>query len=288
MNQRSKIILDAFADWSEHCKREYHEKYEDPTILSEIERTDRLAKEAYKQFQATDFLNNYPEWQAAKTNFLQVAERYFRLHIHEGYTSVAHQLSMIEFHDEEWSKLRTQLENCKEQSTLNLLIDEIDRKVESLVAKPEFSPFDEFVTQKSRTVAYFNNAKSTASRSEFGYAATFRDLGEAFALQHFENLFPKRGAPKKFLGNPDTYRYWQFKKIVALASEALEKNLLKPTSTREVCLLVMGEENQLAEFNRNQVIRWALEEYFSAGNITAEGFLNSMSRGKKKRERQEK
>ena len=275
MDERAKIILSEFADWAIDCRNAYDERYEDSKILETTKELTRIAKEALLKHYETDILRDYAAYQDTRDTFLDASYQYFRLRVSEGYEATESAIWELNQQEGNWTKIKGDIQNSLNLSEIKQALKSNCLKI-PLLSESKHS-FAEIQNDALKTI---ETCRQSEHDSRYGQSAVFERLGKAYAEKIIADQLPKkRGAPKKSR-SPDTYRSFQFGKIVDRVSNALQGKEENPTTAHELCHLLLGDEEQVSSFDRKEEIKWAMKHYFRASNMTPNGFLNSISRGK--------
>lgn len=277
MDERTNLILSVFADWAADCQEEYKKRYEDPLILDEMERLKATVVQALSVHSETDFSDNYELYHKTKDIFMEAAYQYFKLRVWEGYDATGFVIWELEEQEQKWGEIISDTEKCQNLDELSATLS-INNLSIPLLSKDTFT-FKEIREDALRIIGV---CKDQEHDNQYGRSAVFERLGMAYAERLISDHLPnKRGAPKK-RNSPDTYRSFQFGKVVNRISEILQNAGQTPATAHEICHLLLGDKEQVSSFARHEDIRWAMKNYFRASTMTPNGFLNSISRGRRK------
>lgn len=282
MDSRSKLILDCFAEWAEDCRAQYIERFDNPVHKSHIAELTKRASESYIVYRDLNIFDDYLEWDKAQQHFYEMARDYFAHRLGYGTSCYEDGASAIKRHKEKWANIR---EVTNAVDTISDLIEHKGLALEGqkIIAKTlsEVSYEDNF-EDFQRLKAKIAEIEYAEFESSFGEKVVFEDLGRLYAKKIFSKLNPVKGRPSHGINNLDSYRAYQFLKIVKNMNFILRENALPKTTASEVCQLTFGKNNVMNEYRRSEDIKWALEIYFKVKNSTVSAFLNSISRGKDK------
>lgn len=286
MDNRTSIILNAFADWCVHCQAEYKERYEDPQVLDEMQSTERVAMQASAKHAALDGWDDFEARQEAKSDFRSEAYRYFLLKGYMGYETVEFQMYLLSEHEEKWNNAIDLVERASSFRQIGTILRSDDWLMSALEIVLDVRPVS-LSSLKRKLIDRLIHLKAIEYEADFGAAKVYEEYGMQAALDFFTSKLPKkRGARRIFFSNLDTMRAFQFGRIVDRISQVLLFNGYEATTNSEVAQLTLGNDIAQRSFERIDQVRWAYSICFRAANTSASGFLNSISRGKK--EMQEK
>lgn len=273
MDERQKLILDVFADWSISCHEEYRERYDNCEHKKHIKELTEKAKNAFLK------KGEYQVFQDYETEYYEAIYQYLLHGLHIGESIYYIKRDSIDRFQNKWSsaeRIISQSENthyCIESmmddldtsSLIHKILDEYGDEVR-LIELPDFK----------EAVSQF---KSHEYERRYGKKITFEKAGRYFSENIFRKMTKPLGRPKRW-SNLDTVRAYQFSRLVELINDNLDKENIAKTNISEVCEFTFGQNKVANRHPRYDEIQWALREYFQIKNSTVRAFLNSVSRGK--------
>ena len=278
MDKRIKIILDCFADWSKDCHEQYIERYDNPLHKKHIQELTTKTLQSYLELNEADIFHDYGQHETAELEFYKAAREYFSYQLGYGDSFYEDGAYRINAHKTKWQKLNRAIEKA---DTIPELLDcsDLDFECQNIVIEIlSDNEMDEFTYKDLKSTLTL--LEKNEFESKFGEKVVFEKLGRLYAKRIFAKLNPVRGRPSNRNSNLDTYRAFQFLRIVKKINALLENSRLMKTTPSELCELTFGSQNLLGEYDRGSEIDWALREYFKIKNSTVRSFLNSISRGK--------
>lgn len=280
MDQRQRIICDTFADWSDDCQTEYKARFIEAPEVVLSETLSQKAMAAYEDYKQTDFWVDAKAHDQAREDFWDAAIDYFSMRVPDGAEIVSIRLYDKEQHVEKWQSIFNSIDECETLIELGRFLrsePQVFRLLETILEVRATS----LENLKKKIVKRLEQERAAEFQSDFGYDSAYRAFGLDAALAHFDAKITKpRGRKKRKFGNPDAYRARTYWKILETTNQALDGENLKLSSWKEICEVTFGIGSDLMSYPRAPAIRWAYDNYFNASNVTVEGFLNSLSRGR--------
>jgi len=282
MDDREKIILDTFADWSKKCKQGYTDLYENPIKESHVSQLKLKASKAYIAYRDIHGLKKSTERKFAQEKFLEAAREAFSFKLHYGDSLYEIGAARVNRHNSKWQSINSALDKSE---SISGLIDSLEfGSEERKTLKETLSQGDykDNLNDLGRLKLNLSTIQKHEYEKKFGSEKVFAEVGRYYAEMFFSQLNPTIGRPPKSFNNLDTVRAFQFSSIVVIINKKLSDKSYMPSNLKEVCELTFGKKNRLGLYSRESEIDWALREYFHIKNITVRAFLNSISRGKNK------
>lgn len=280
MDRRHFVICESFADWSDDCQRQYIERFIETEEARLSEKAKQTAFAAYTAYhdavQESELLPHYD----LKERFWGAASEYFSMRVQDGDDWVSLRLYEKQEHSDKWKEVFDRIDSCENLADLGRFLrarPDLYRLLEDILEVRATS----LAGLAKKIKARLEREKALEYDAEFGFENAYRSFGLQSALIHFDRMIPKGPGRKKRKSGPDAYRARAFWNILKATNTRLETCQFKETSWKELCEVTRGVGYEPSEYARAESVRWAYEMYFRAANTSVEGFLNSLSRGRR-------
>lgn len=280
MSQREQVIRAAAADWASDKRTAQSLQMEQADVAIHIETATKDANSAFNELKKSPVWKNVGQHKNATQEFLQAALPYFRLRIGDGPQMVTHQLQRLSEHASKWASYEDELAELEsfiavgEWLRSNPALFSLLRPVLEVRA----TSLDQLKTKIKGQLILEGRKEFDA---QFGSAPVYEALGKRMAIEQFIESKPaKMGRKTAPLNNKDLFRALEFDQLVIAINQRLTDEDYSAATGEEVCRATLAAGFEFEDFDREDDLRWLYEDYFGAANITAAGFLNSVSRGR--------
>ena len=273
MHEREIVILNVFANWAVNCHREIKAAYEKPIHEKHINELTQNVKDAFLKKDKYDFFINY------ETEYYAALYQYVLYGLHYGKSFYLIQRDRIERFEYKWSCfIRTLSQSKNTLNAIDLLLDDLDT---SLLMYDILDKHDDELhllelTDFQRLILEY---KAEQYEGNFGAKLLFEKAGRHFVENIFSEMTKPKGRPKRN-SNLDTFRAFQFGRLLKKINTNLVARRMQRSTTTEVCELIFSDKNKCKDHVFQNEIDWVLKDYFKIKNVTVRAILNSISRGK--------
>lgn len=275
---RDEIILQAATEWTIEQKRKHQDNVDGVDLASLADELSSVAEKAYNELAVTSPLNSIDSYFEHETAFHSAAARYFQFGLHRGSRIDAGVFASIDWLKREWFRSLPVLEECESYDDL-FEAAQTYPEIEASIGRLPSGVDEDFGEYIARLQQFVSNDRRVSFDHEFSESAIYEALGREYAIRHFRERSKGRGAPEQ-PGNLDTYRAFQFDRLLQAVNVDLREKNHRAASKREVCRLIFNQVSKADAANCTEALAWLLAEHFQAANISEASFVNSLSRGR--------
>ena len=281
MDKRTEVIFAVLANKAQNIKAEMNEHFNSGLYKHKVEVLRTKAKNTYLEKQRRWQTENLDGWKEAEAAFHEAAYEYllYGLHIQDGlYISQENRISRF---NKEWEALEEILKTSGSISDAVAKVDDTISYDRRLDEELELGNYTDNPSEFKRLKLALAAKRLQEYDLKFGPKAIFEKAGKHFVEKLFHTQARSKGRPPRHRGRDiNTFRAYQFMRLVNSINEELKKVEFEKTTISEVSELCFGDEQLLSDYANNAEIKWLLSTQFKTDGITVRAFLNSISRGK--------